>query len=654
MHLERAAVDGQPPAPVELREQRPGVERVAAGAVQQRPQGGPRRRAVTVRDQGAQLGVVEPADLRGGHTGARGQREELFPHRQRTGGEQHRERQLGRGEPGEHGERIGIGLVHVVGDQDDRAAVAQPLHPVHDAFGLVGGRGVREVEADQPGDEAERPTPGGVVGGRAEQPRRVRPEGEQRGERVEGGRLPDPRPSGQQQHGRVVQQRHQPSDVSRSDDERSRHRSSLDGRPRPPHRLNERSEPSEMADGAPPPPAHRERMSTGTHLSGPFTPVVGELPGDLNGAYLCIGDHRAHRVTIEAGHARYDNRFVRTSTPRDLPAVNIVRHGGRLLALAECARPHVLDDRLDTVGPCTFDGVLPDGICAHPKIDPATGEMLVFRYRRTPPFLAWTTIGRDGTARPMTPVDGIERPSMIHDMAITRRYVVLVVAPLFFDGQAAMAGGSLLYWQPEHGTRIALVPRDGGPVRWCHDDAFWVWHTANAHDVDDPVAGNPVVLDYAEWPRPGGRARAHLARAVIDPAAGVVRRTVVDDLDVDFCRIDDRLIGRAHPVSAFAVATGAPLPHPGGRDALAWHDTRTDAVATWRPDGLAVGEPVFAPDPRSDAPDRGWWLTFTTRHSTGACALVVIPAADPARGPMAEIRMPVCVPLGQHGNWITY
>ena len=394
-------------------------------------------------------------------------------------------------------------------------------------------------------------------------------------------------------------------------------------------------------------------MSTGTHLSGPFTPVVGELPGDLNGAYLCIGDHRVHRVTIEAGHARYDNRFVSTSTPRELPAVNIVRHGGRLLALAECARPHVLDDRLDTVGPCTFDGVLPDGICAHPKIDPATGEMLVFRYRRTPPFLAWTTIGRDGTARPMTPVDGIERPSVIHDMAITRRYVVLVVAPLFFDGHAATAGGSLLYWQPEHGTRIALVPRDGGPVRWCHDDAFWVWHTANAHDVDDPVAGNPVVLDYAEWPRPGGRARAHLARAVIDPAAGVVRRTVVADLDVDFCRIDDRLIGRAHPVSAFAVATGAPQPHPGGRDALAWHDTRTDAIATWRPDGLAVGEPVFAPDPRSDAPDRGWWLTFTTRHSTGACALVVIPAADPARGPMAEIRLPVRGPL-QHGNWFTY
>jgi carotenoid cleavage dioxygenase len=321
-----------------------------------------------------------------------------------------------------------------------------------------------------------------------------------------------------------------------------------------------------------------------------------------------------------------------------------LRHGGRLLALAECDRPYILDDRLDTLGPCTFDGVLPGGICAHPKVDPATGEMLAFRYRRTPPFLAWTSIDRHGTARPMTPVDGIERPSVIHDMAITRRYVVLVVAPLHCG-----SGASPLSWQHEHGTRIALVPRDGGPVRWCHDEAFWVSHTANGHDVDDPVAGNPVVLDYAESPFPG--ARPHLARAVLDPAAGTVARTVVDDLDVDFCRIDDRLLGRAHPVSAFAVATGRPQPHPGCRDALAWHDTRTDTVAAWRPDDLAVGEPVFALDPRSAG---GWWLAFTTRHSTGASALVVIPAAEPARGPVAEIRIPVRVPLGQHGTWITY
>lgn len=466
----------------------------------------------------------------------------------------------------------------------------------------------------------------------------------------------------------------------------------------------------------PPPTATRPaEVAPGTHLTGPFTPVVaevdvpglevvGRLPAALSGVYLrngpnprfapigsyrhpLDGDAMLHRVTIDAGQARYDNRFVRTpmvakeeqagralwpgllspyrpgadevgpalaGTVRAMPHVNVVRHGGRLLALADCRPPYALDDRLDTLGPSTFDGVLPGGICGHPKVDPATGEMLVFCYRPTPPFLTWTGIGPDGAARPMTPVDGVERPVMIHDMAVTARYVVLVVAPLYFDLQAALSGGSLLSWQPGHGTRIALVPRDGGLVRWCHTDAFWVWHIANAHDVDDPAAGNPVVLDYAEWPHPGGLtpglpARPHLARARIDPAAGTVQRSVVADLDVDFCRIDDREIGRPQAVTALALATGRPLPHPGCRDGLAWHDTRTDAVVQWRPDDVAVGEPVFAPDPGSEG---GWWLAFTTSFSTGASSLVVIPAADPAAGPVAEIRMPVRVPLGLHGTWI--
>lgn len=450
-----------------------------------------------------------------------------------------------------------------------------------------------------------------------------------------------------------------------------------------------------------------------SHLTGPFAPVVdevdvsglevvGELPADLAGAYLrngpnprfapigsyvypLDGDGMVHRVTVEGGRARYDNKFVRTEmvaeeeraghalwgglmsptrpdadevgpalagTIRRTPDINVVRHNGHLLALAECQPPYDLDARLDTLGPFSFDGALPGGICAHPKIDPATGEMLVFCYRFDAPYLTWTSISRDGVARPMRAVDGVERPSMIHDMAITRRYVVLVVAPFYFNPRAALAGGSFMSWEPEHGTRIALIPRDGGPVRWFHDDAFWVWHTANAHDVDDTV-----VLDYVEWDNPtlivpGATGRSHLARAALDPAAGTVRREQLDDTCIEFARIDDRLIGRAQPVSAFGVMTGRPHPHSGCHDGLAWHDTRTGSVVQWRPDDRAVGEPVFAPDPRSDAPDRGWWITFTTRFSTGTSSMVVIPAADPAAGPVAEIRMPVRVPLGLHGSWL--
>jgi carotenoid cleavage dioxygenase-like enzyme len=62
------------------------------------------------------------------------------------------------------------------------------------------------------------------------------------------------------------------------------------------------------------------------------------------------------------------------------PSINIVRHEHRFLALSECSVPYEVAPDLDTIGRCDFAGGLPLGMCAHPKVDPATGEMIVFRY----------------------------------------------------------------------------------------------------------------------------------------------------------------------------------------------------------------------------------------------------------------------------------
>ena len=137
-----------------------------------------------------------------------------------------------------------------------------------------------------------------------------------------------------------------------------------------------------------------------------------------------------------------------------MPTINIVRHAGKLLALGESANPFLLSPELATIGRETFCDTLPAGITAHPKIDPLTGEMVVFCYGFSEPYLTWSIIGRDGaTVRAATPVTGIDRPAMIHDMALTPTYVVLVVAPLFFDIADAARSGSPLSWEPDQGTR---------------------------------------------------------------------------------------------------------------------------------------------------------------------------------------------------------
>ncbi|MEU9298669.1 carotenoid oxygenase family protein [Streptomyces sp. NPDC048266] len=460
------------------------------------------------------------------------------------------------------------------------------------------------------------------------------------------------------------------------------------------------------------------------HLLGPFAPVteevdvaelrvIGELPTALDGTYVrngpnprftpigsylypLDGDGMLHALRMSDGRAQYHNRFVRTpaliaeekagralwggleslvtpgvdevgpelaGTFKDLPDINVVRHAGRMLALAESSCPYRFDTDLATLGREDFDGKLSAGITAHPKVDPVTGEMVVFCYALEAPFLTWSVIGPDGAVRRgPTPVAGVDEPVMIHDMALTSRYVVLVLAPAFIDLAAAMSGGSFLAWRPERGTRVALVPRDGGSPIWSLDDAFWMWHSVNAYD-DGPGPQAPVVLDYVEWNRltvgqtaPGGDgpATANLVRARIDPAVGRMTRTVLDDARAEFPRIDDRHIGRRHRRTALAAGTGRPDLLSGEYDALRWFDVETGTGQLWDAGDLAVGEPVFAPEPGSgeSAEDRGYWMTFATDRTDGTSWFLVFPAEDPASGPVARVALPVRVPLGLHGAWL--
>ncbi|MFJ1787035.1 carotenoid oxygenase family protein [Streptomyces anulatus] len=465
------------------------------------------------------------------------------------------------------------------------------------------------------------------------------------------------------------------------------------------------------------------------HLSGRFAPVteevdaadlqvVGKLPEELDGVYLrngpnprfspigsylypIDGDGMLHGVWMTQGRARYRNRFVRTpamraeeaaghalwgglesmilpgpdevgedlaNTFKPLPDINVVEHAGRLLALAESDCPYRMGPDLDTLGKETFGGRLPAGITAHPKTDPVTGEMAVFCYALEPPYLTWSVIGPDGTVtNGPTPVQGVEEPSMVHDMALTGRYLVLVLAPAFFDLDAAMSGGSFLAWRPERGSRIALIPRDGSPVRWAEDEAFWLWHTANAYDTAD----GHVTLDYIQWPSLGlgsdseeGSAHRGLTRADIDPAAGTVRRLQLDDTRVELPRIDDRNLGRPHRSIAVAAGSGRTDLLAGEYDALRWYDFGSSGgpdVPTsqnWDAGDLSVGEPAFAPVPGPGSADgsgldaHGFWLTFATDRVDGTSWLLVTPSEDPAQGPVARIRIPVRVPLGLHGVWL--
>ncbi|MCE5287973.1 MAG: carotenoid oxygenase family protein, partial [Nocardiaceae bacterium] len=249
-------------------------------------------------------------------------------------------------------------------------------------------------------------------------------------------------------------------------------------------------------------------------------------PGRFNAGgfaadHIFDGDGLVSKFVIDSGTVRFQSRYVRTPKfhaqeagrggqvrglytqarglrhnagqfPADSANTHAVVHAERLLALSDIGRAWDIDlDDLTTKGVCDFNGRLPrlTRFSAHPKIDPATGELFNFgldlaprlgmhipaglRCYRVDPSGRLTTIG----------VVPLEDVIVQHDFAITERYLVFALSPIFVDpikGALALAGfgttGDAADYRPEKGMKIVLVPRDGGRQRVIECDPLVYFH----------------------------------------------------------------------------------------------------------------------------------------------------------------------------------
>src|SRR5205085_7936656 len=95
------------------------------------------------------------------------------------------------------------------------------------------------------------------------------------------------------------------------------------------------------------------------------------------------------------------------------------------------------------------------------KMDPETGEMLFFGYAPFPPYLTYHVVDRNGVLTRSEVID-VAWASMMHDFAITKDYVIFMLAPVVFDFMNLSKGGSLFSWEPERGAKLGVMPRSGG------------------------------------------------------------------------------------------------------------------------------------------------------------------------------------------------
>jgi carotenoid cleavage dioxygenase len=413
--------------------------------------------------------------------------------------------------------------------------------------------------------------------------------------------------------------------------------------------------------------------------------VTGTIPDELTGRYLrngpnpvtppdpdayhwFIGDGMVHGLRLDAGRAAwYRNRWVRSGTVaaalgeerpagpvhNDMdfaPNTNVIGHHGTTLAIVEAgALPYELGYELDTIGSTDLAGGLDAGYTAHPKVDPATGELHAVSY-----FWGWgnqvqyTVVDTAGKVVTKRMVETTGSP-MLHDMSLTERYAVVYDLPVVFDLDAAMAGAAMPYsWKDDYPARLGLIDRTDvdGSVRWLDVEPCYVFHPMNAFDD-----GDDVVIDVVRWDGMFGKGHqgpfesgqhSSLRRWTLDVAGGKVREDVIDERPQEFPRVDERVVGRRHRYG-YAATIGGVTKHDLDRGT---HETLDFGA----PSGQ--NEAVFVPAHERAAEDDGWLLCLTYDGGQDTSALTITHAQDLAAGPVATVHLDRRVPFGFHGNWV--
>ena len=357
---------------------------------------------------------------------------------------------------------------------------------------------------------------------------------------------------------------------------------------------------------------------------------------------------------------------------------NAYIHGGRLYALKEDSPALVMDPHsLETHGYTDFDGRMTgETFSAHPKTDPATGNLCSFGYASK------GVLTTDMTYYEISPEGELlfeiwwQNPyyAMMHDFAITQDYALFPVMPMTSNWERLKAVKPHFGFDTSLPSYLAVVPRKPGTtaddIRWFKGPSCFAGHVMNAWNegtkitLDLPVASNnmmPFFPDINDAPFDPVAGSTYLSRWTVDLSQNEeeYRSERLSDMIGEFPKYDDRMTGRKYRYGWMVVIDPSqPVELKGGSaggwvmNTLGFVDLETGAEQKyWVGPVSSIQEPCFIPR-NPDAPEGdGWIVMVVNRLEERASELLLFDALDIAKGPIATIAIPVRLRFGLHGNW---
>jgi carotenoid cleavage dioxygenase len=222
------------------------------------------------------------------------------------------------------------------------------------------------------------------------------------------------------------------------------------------------------------------------------------------------------------------------------------------------------------------------------------------------------------------------------------------------------ASGSPIRWEPELGTKIGIMPRNGGnaDVRWFETDPCYVFHPMNAYTKNGAVIADvcrferlPLFGDESGAKGFDGGLSALLTRWTFDLAAGTIKAEHLDDHPADFPRLDERYAGLPYRYGYSGGRSGSPL-GAGIFNAVFLYDHQTGKRRTHDLGATSfTSEPIFVPRSPQSPEGEGFLLAVVYRQEENRCDVLILDAENVEHEPLATVKLPHRVPYGFHGNW---